>query len=60
MRPRLPGQGNAHLLAIEVIALFHLPGEIEIVLVLLKIENKRLVGRNKVRTAGRVKQPGKS
>lgn len=28
-------------------------------LVLLEIENKCLIGRNKVRTAGRVKQPGK-
>ena len=38
----------------------HHPYQTPELLVLLKIENKCLVGRNNVRTAGRVEQPGKS
>jgi hypothetical protein len=59
MRRRWPERRNADLLAIEVIALFHLPGEREVVLVLLEIENKRLVGRNKVERPGASNNPAK-
>ncbi len=51
---RLSGR-NADLLAIEVVTLFYLPVEIQVMLVLLKIEDKSLVGRREIRAAGRVK-----
>jgi len=55
---RLSGR-DGDLLAIEVITLLHLPVEIQFMMVLLKIEDKSLVGRREVRAAGCIKQPGK-
>ncbi|MNP21357.1 hypothetical protein D3C76_1139700 [compost metagenome] len=50
---------NTDLLAVEVVPLFHLPVEIQFMLILLKIEDKSLVGRREIRAAGCIKQPGK-
>jgi len=55
---RLCGR-DADLLAIEVVALFDLPVERQVVLILLKIEGKGAICGNKLPGAGRVKQPGK-
>ncbi len=46
---------NAYLLAIQIVAIFNLPCEVQIVLVLLEIKNKRPIGRYKLRAARRVK-----
>ncbi|MNV25689.1 hypothetical protein D3C71_1167940 [compost metagenome] len=53
-------RGETDLLAIQVVPVFDLPVQIQIVLVLLEVENKRLVGRDESRAAGRVKQSGKN
>jgi len=54
------GWRDADLFAIEVVPVFDLPVEAEIVLVLLEVEDKRLVSRNKIGAARCVEQPGKS
>ena len=43
------------LLAIEVIALFHLPVQLEFIFLLLEIKHKGLIGRNKTGPSGGVK-----
>ncbi|MNZ98156.1 hypothetical protein D3C78_1174330 [compost metagenome] len=42
------GWRDADLFSVEVISVFDLPVKAEIVLVLLEVEDKRLISRNKV------------
>ena len=51
---------NAYLFAIQIIAIFNLPCEVQIVLVLLKVKGKGLVSRDKIRATRRVEKSGKS
>jgi hypothetical protein len=53
------GRGNADLLAIEVITLFDLPGQIQVVLVLLKIETNAWSAGIKFERPGASNNPAK-
>ena len=52
------GGRQLYLFTVKIVTIFDLPGQIKIVLILLKIEGKSLVSRNKVRTARGVEQAG--
>jgi len=59
-RQRRRGEGGIRrrqfdLLAVEIVTLFDLPGQVEVPLTLLEIKGKSLVCGNKVRTPGGVK-----
>ncbi|KDS01970.1 hypothetical protein SEEH4316_23819 [Salmonella enterica subsp. enterica serovar Heidelberg str. RI-11-014316] len=45
---------DTDLFTVKVVTLFYLPGEGKIVLILLKIKNKRPVGRDELRATRRV------
>ena len=47
--------GDAYLFAVKIVAVFHLPGEVQVMLILLKIKGKSLVSRDKLRAAWCVK-----